>query len=68
MPRGKHLRIVISVDGACAVDAINFTGPTCQVATMEIAAVLGNRIDHQHDKPEARMRDRTPQAQPEQSR
>ena len=56
MPRGKHVKILIASDGTCAVDAINFTGPSCQAATGEITAVLGGQIDHQHTKPEARVR------------
>ena len=58
MPRGKHIRLIISIDGTCSVDAINFTGPVCKAATLEITAALGGQIDHQHDKPEARIRER----------
>ena len=58
MPHGKHIKITIAVDGTCSVDAINFTGPACQAATLEIASVLGGPIGHQHDKPEARLRER----------
>ena len=58
MPRGKHMKITIGVDGTCSVDAINFTGPTCRTATMEITSALGGQVDHQRDKPEARMRTR----------
>ena len=57
MPRGKHMKLIIGVDGTCQVDAINFSRPSCKVATEEIAAALGGRIDHQHDKPEARIRE-----------
>ena len=55
MSRGKHVKLIIAPDGTCAVDAINFTGPACKVATMEIANALGFQIG-QHDKPEARQR------------
>ena len=55
----KKVRIIIAADGACSIDALNFTGPACQVATLEIAALLGGQIDHQHEKPEARLRERS---------
>ena len=58
MPRGKHVKIIIAADGTCSVDAINFIGPACQAATLEITAALGGQIDDQHDKPEARIRER----------
>ncbi|MBN2445772.1 MAG: DUF2997 domain-containing protein [Phycisphaerae bacterium] len=54
--RGKHIRVTIAPDGTCTVDAINFTGPACQLATGEITAALGGQISRQHDKPEARLR------------
>ena len=56
MPRGKHIKLIIGVDGSCQVDAINFTDGSCRAATQEITAVLGGQIDHQHDKPETRCR------------
>ena len=59
MPRGKHIKLIIGVDGTCQVDAIDFSGPSCQVATEEIASALGGPIAHRHDKPEARVRERT---------
>jgi hypothetical protein len=59
MPHGKHIKIIIAVEGECAVDAINFIGPACQAATMEITAALGGQIERQHDKPEARFRERS---------
>jgi hypothetical protein len=68
MPRGKHVKLIISVDGTCTVDAINFTGTSCQVATLEIASALGGPIDHQHDKPEARIREQRGQAEREGAR
>ena len=58
MPHGKHIKIIIAVDGQCAVDAINFTGPACQAATLEIASALGGPIEHQQEKPEAGLRER----------
>ena len=67
MTRSKHIKIVIAADGACSVDAINFTGPACQVATMEITSALGVQIG-QHDKPEARIRERCGQGEREQAR
>ena len=68
MPRGKHIKIIIAPDGTCAVDAINFTGPSCQAATGEITAALGGQIDHQHVKSEARIRERCGQGEREQAR
>ncbi|UCG16918.1 MAG: DUF2997 domain-containing protein [Phycisphaerales bacterium] len=58
MPRGKHVKITIASDGTCQIDALNLTGPACKAATQEIANALAGRIDHQHDKPEARIRER----------
>jgi hypothetical protein len=58
MRRDKHLRVVIGPDGVCTVDAINFTGTSCHAATAEVTAALGGQIDHQRDKPEARVRER----------
>ncbi len=68
MPRGKHVKLIIGVDGTCSIDAINFTGPACQAATMEITTALGDQIDHQHDKPEARIRGRCGEGEREQAR
>ena len=56
MPQRKRIKIIIAVDGECAINAINFTGPACQSATMEITSALGGQIDHWHEKPEARIR------------
>ena len=64
----ESIRITIAVNGSCSVDAINFTGPACQAATMEITAALGGQIDHQHSKPEARIRGRCGEAEREQAR
>lgn len=58
MSREKHVRIIVAADGTCTVDAINFIGPSCQVATGEITAALGGQIDHQRDKPEVHIRER----------
>jgi hypothetical protein len=68
MPRGKHLKLVIAVDGTCRIDALNFVGPACLAATQEIARCLGGQIDHQHDKPEIRLRERRGQAEREAAR
>ena len=38
------------------------------MATGEITAVLGGQIDHQHAKPEARIRQRAGQGEREQAR
>lgn len=68
MPYGKHIKIIIAADGRCAVDAINFTGSACQAATMEITSALGGQINQQHLKPEARLRERSGQAEREGAR
>ncbi len=68
MPRGKHVKIIIAPDGTCTVDAINFTGPSCQAATGEITTALGGQIDHQRVKPEAHVRERCGQSEREQAR
>lgn len=59
MPQSKHIKIIIGADGTCSVDAIDFIGPACQAATLEIASALGGPIEHQHVKPEARLRERS---------
>lgn len=59
MSLGKHIKITISVEGECAIDAINFVGPVCKAATLEIASALGGPIEQQRDKPEARLRERS---------
>jgi len=68
MPRGKHIQIIIGVDGRCRIDALNFTGPACLAATAEIAAILGGQIDQEYDKPEARAAQRRGHQEPEQAR
>ncbi len=68
MRTGKHVKITVASDGTCTVDAINFTDQSCQTATAEITAALGGQIDHQHDKPEARLRAQTGQQDREASR
>jgi len=68
MSRGKYIKIRIASDGTCTVDAINFTGPACQAATLEIADALGGQIDQQHLKPEARRRERLGQSEREEAR
>jgi hypothetical protein len=64
----KHIKIIIAPDGTCTLDAINFTGPACQLATGEITAALGGQIDRQHDKPELHMREQCRQPDREQAR
>ena len=68
MSRNQHIKIIIAPDGTCAVDAINFIGPACKTATLEIAAALHGQIDHQRDKPEARSRTRSGEQCREQER
>ena len=68
MTRNRQIRVVIHIDGTCAVDAINFTGPSCQTATSEITAALGGQIDHQHVKPEIRVREACGESDREQAR
>jgi hypothetical protein len=68
MPRSKHLKIIIGVDGTCAINAINFTGRSCLSATKEIANALATSIRQESMKPEARLRERTGQAEREGAR
>ena len=68
MLHGKHIKITIGVEGECAIDAVNFTGPACQAATLEIASALGGPIEHQHEKPEARLRERSASSEREEAR
>ena len=68
MPHGKHIKIIISVDGQCAIDAVNFTGSACQAATLEIASALGGQIGQQREKPETRIRGRCGHIEKEQAR
>jgi hypothetical protein len=68
MPRGKHVKLMIGVDGRCSIDAVNFTDASCKSITQEIAAAQGGQIAHQHDKPEARIRHRGGQAEQEHAR
>ena len=68
MLRGKHVKLIIGVDGSCQVDAVNFTGPSCQAATQEITHILGGQIDHQHRKPEARIHVQCGQGERERAR
>jgi hypothetical protein len=68
MPRGKHLKLIIGVDGTCSIDAVNFTGPSCQAATQEIAHALGGQVVQEHAKPEARIWKRCGVSQTEQAR
>jgi hypothetical protein len=68
MPRGKYLKLILGVDGTCSIDAIDFTGPACRVATQEIARALGGRVVQEHTKPEACIRERCGQAKREEAR
>ena len=67
MPRGKHIKITIGVDGSCAIDALNFVGPSCRQATQEVADALGVQIGH-FDKPEVRLRERSRETEQERAR
>jgi len=58
MPQGKQVRIVIGVEGGCAIDALNFPDASCLKFTHEITAALGGQIAHAQTKPEARIRER----------
>jgi hypothetical protein len=66
--RGKHLKLIIGVDGTCSIDAIHFTGPSCQAATKEIARALGGQVIQEHAKPKARVRERCGQQEREHAR
>ena len=68
MPRGKHVKLIIGIDGRCRIDAMHFADASCQSATQEIAAALGGRVAHQHLKPEARVGLRTGHGERERAR
>jgi hypothetical protein len=68
MNQGRHIKLIIGVDGSCSIDAVNFTGPSCQAATREIARALGGRVLQEHAKPEARARLRAAQSERERAR
>ncbi len=55
MSRGKHIRITISHDGTCQIDAVLFTDASCLSVTKEITAALGGGVTHEELKPEARV-------------
>jgi hypothetical protein len=38
--RERHVRMVIGVDGRCAIDAINFSNASCLQATRQISDAL----------------------------
>ena len=56
MHHGKHVKVVIGVDGSCQVDAVQFTDASCVSVTREITAALGGGIIREESKPEARTR------------
>jgi hypothetical protein len=68
MSRYPYIRILIQPDETCSVDAIDFRGPACRQVTLEIAQVLGDQMDRQQDKPEARLGERGRVGEPEASR
>ncbi len=68
MPAGKQIKVIIAADGTCAIDALNFVGSTCQLATQELARLLGGAVTHQELKPEAWLREPAGQRQAEQTR
>ncbi len=53
MPQGKHVKMLIHIDGTCSVDAINFADATCTQATKQILAALGGPVTEERLKPEA---------------
>jgi len=52
MPQ-KHIKIIIRADGACSVDAVNFTDATCQQATDQIMRALAGQVTADRLKLEA---------------
>ena len=49
----KHIKIIIRGDGACSVDAVNFTDATCQQATDQIMRALAGQVTADRLKLEA---------------
>lgn len=68
MRNTKHIKITVTVDGTCRIDAHQFTDASCQTATREIANALCFRALHEHAKPEARIPQRAGQADRQASR
>ena len=68
MNRNRHIKITIAIDGSTSVDAINFRGTGCKDATNEITAALGGQIEHEHEKPEIRLREQRGQTEREAAR
>ena len=68
MPHGKHVKVVIGVDGSCQVDAVQFTDASCLSVTKEITAALGGGIIREESKPEARIHQHCGQADKERTR
>ncbi len=53
MPGLKYVKMIIKSDGACSVDAVNFTDATCTQATQQITSALAGQIVQERLKPEA---------------
>jgi hypothetical protein len=51
--QGRHVKMIIHVDGECSIDAINFTDATCTQATQQILRALSGQVTHGRFKPEA---------------
>ena len=68
MRREKHIKMIIRVEGTCAVDAMNFTDATCMWATHEIVRALAGRTIKEQLKPEARIGGRQAHSRTEKAR
>lgn len=53
MVQGRYVKMIIHADGACSIDAVNFTDATCTQATEQIMRALGGQVTSERLKPEA---------------
>lgn len=52
----KQVEVVVTPDGSCTIDAMNFTDASCTQVTQQLVAVLGGQILSDRRKPEAAIR------------
>ena len=52
----KHVEVVVTPDGTCTIDAMNFADASCTQVTQQLAAALGGQILTDRRKPEAAIR------------
>ena len=40
----KHVQVIVAPDGACTIDALNFSDASCTQATQQLIAALGGQV------------------------